>query len=64
MFCLTLHVERESKCGAFTILHKSKIWKARGLQNITKTLTMLRFWIDTQVTVQTKEQWAHNAKNA
>ena len=40
MFWLTLHVERESKCGAYYNLHRIKLKKALGLQQITKTLTM------------------------
>jgi hypothetical protein len=43
-------------------LHKSKILKARGLQIITKTLTILKFWTDVWVTVQTEAQWVHNAQ--
>ena len=39
-FLLTLHVERESKCGAYYNLHRIKLKKAMGLQQITKTLTM------------------------
>jgi hypothetical protein len=44
-------------------LHKSKILKARGLQNITKTLTISRLWTDVWVTVQTEAQWVHNSEN-
>jgi hypothetical protein len=42
--------------------HKSNILKARDLQNITKTLTMCRFWTDVQVTIQTEAQWVQNAQ--
>jgi hypothetical protein len=44
-------------------LHKRKFFKARGLQNITKTLTILEIWTDARVTVQTEAQWVHNAQN-
>jgi hypothetical protein len=36
-------VERESKCGAYYNLHRIKLKKAMGLQQITKTLTMCEF---------------------
>jgi hypothetical protein len=36
-------VERESKCGAYYNLHRIKLKKAMGLQEITKTLTMYDF---------------------
>jgi hypothetical protein len=36
-------VERESKCGAYYNLHRIKLKKALGLQQITKTLTMYDF---------------------
>jgi hypothetical protein len=44
-------------------LQKNKILKAKGLQNIKKTLTMLELWTDVWVTVHIEAQWAHNAKN-
>ena len=43
-------------------LHERNILKARGLQIITKTLTILKFWIGAWVTVQTEAQWAHSAQ--
>jgi hypothetical protein len=36
-------VERESKCGSYYNLHRIKLKKAMGLQQITKTLTMYDF---------------------
>jgi hypothetical protein len=45
-------------------LHESKILKARGLQIITKTLTILKLWKCAWVTVQTEAQWVHSAQNA
>jgi hypothetical protein len=36
-------VERESKCGAYYNLHRIKLKKAMGLQQITKTFTMCEF---------------------
>ena len=36
-------MEREYKCGAYYNLHRIKLKKAMGLQQITKTLTMYDF---------------------
>ena len=36
-------MERESKCGVYYNIHRIKLKKAMGLQQITKTLTMYDF---------------------
>jgi hypothetical protein len=44
-------------------LHERKNLKARGLQIITKTLTILKLWKCVWVTVLTEAQWVHSAQN-
>jgi hypothetical protein len=43
-------------------VHESKNMKARGLQTIIKTLTILKNWRYIQVTTLTGAQWAHNVQ--